>query len=355
MYLADSRSAQTAAPDTRPGRRPAAAPGTVLALGAVSLITDISSEMVTAVLPLYVVTALGLSPLGFGVLDGISNGVGAPVRLLGGRLADRDGDRRHKSVAGIGYGLSALCKPVLLFGVICLRFHAAAGTGICLRGRHGALQDTCRAVVPDSRLHELHRFPAAGIPTRARVAPSGHLVARTVFVDGNSYAGTDSTTRTAIVDTRTWALDDDLERYTVTKDGRPYRASDINIWGVTFAGRHPLPRHPGDPRPDLPSSGVTSPPAPSPPCTGTSNALRSRRTAPASPTRSASREPRPTPRGGCMCSICAARHRPRPPSSATSTTRRCGRTTPLSSTPSPATTARTCGPSRPTAPVRPAG
>ncbi|MFF2523027.1 MFS transporter [Streptomyces liangshanensis] len=116
MYLADSRGSKApAAPDTglRPGRRVAAVPGTVLALGAVSLITDISSEMVTAVLPLYVVAALGLSPLGFGLLDGINNGVGALVRLAGGHLADRGG-RQHKVVAGIGYGLSALCKPLLL-------------------------------------------------------------------------------------------------------------------------------------------------------------------------------------------------------------------------------------------------
>ncbi|MET7656967.1 MFS transporter, partial [Streptomyces sp. NPDC005486] len=91
----------------------AAVPGTVLALGAVSLITDVSSEMVTAVLPLYVVAGLGLSPLGFGLLDGINNGVGALVRLVGGHLADRGG-RRHKVVAGLGYGLSALCKPLLL-------------------------------------------------------------------------------------------------------------------------------------------------------------------------------------------------------------------------------------------------
>jgi MFS family permease len=88
-------------------------PSTVLALGAVSLITDVSSEMVTAVLPLYVVAGLGLSPVGFGLLDGINNGVGALVRLAGGHLADRGG-RRHKVVAGIGYGLSALCKPLLL-------------------------------------------------------------------------------------------------------------------------------------------------------------------------------------------------------------------------------------------------
>ncbi|AJT63033.1 hypothetical protein T261_1347 [Streptomyces lydicus] len=113
MYLADSRSTKPAvAPDTRPGRRPAV-PGTVLALGAVSLITDISSEMITAVLPLYVVAALGLSPLGFGLLDGINNGVGALVRLAGGHLADRGG-QRHKVVAGVGYGLSALCKPLML-------------------------------------------------------------------------------------------------------------------------------------------------------------------------------------------------------------------------------------------------
>ncbi|MFH9549913.1 MFS transporter [Streptomyces sp. NPDC051445] len=114
MYLADSRGTEAAvAPDPRPGRRPAAVPGTVLALGAVSLITDVSSEMVTAVLPLYVVAGLGLSPLGFGVLDGINNGVGALVRLAGGHLADRGG-HRHKAVAGLGYGLSALCKPLLL-------------------------------------------------------------------------------------------------------------------------------------------------------------------------------------------------------------------------------------------------
>ncbi|OKJ06664.1 MFS transporter [Kitasatospora sp. CB01950] len=117
MYLADARStksdrAAAATPGTRPGRR-AAVPGTVLALGAVSLVTDVSSEMVSAVLPLYVVAALGLSPLGFGLLDGINNGVGALVRLLGGHLADRGG-RGHKLVAGIGYGLSALCKPLLL-------------------------------------------------------------------------------------------------------------------------------------------------------------------------------------------------------------------------------------------------
>ncbi|MGW1760506.1 MFS transporter [Streptomyces mirabilis] len=118
MYVADSRASTSAASAegavrSRAGRRRAAVAPTVLALGTVSLITDVSSEMVTAVLPLYLVTGLGLSPLGFGLLDGIYNGFSALVRLIGGHLADRGGGR-HKWVAGFGYALSAACKPLLL-------------------------------------------------------------------------------------------------------------------------------------------------------------------------------------------------------------------------------------------------
>ncbi len=113
MYLADRSAPEDAksTADGSPVRGPAVA-SAVLALGSVSLITDVSSEMVTAVLPLYLVAGLGLSPLGFGALDGLYNGVSALVQLTGGHLADRI--RNHKLIAGIGYGLSALCKPLLL-------------------------------------------------------------------------------------------------------------------------------------------------------------------------------------------------------------------------------------------------
>ncbi|MFH8928014.1 MFS transporter [Streptomyces pristinaespiralis] len=84
----------------------------MIALGAVSLVTDISSEMVTAVLPLYFVLGLGLTPLQFGFLDGLFNGVTALVRLAGGHAADRGG--RHKRVAGAGYALSACSRLGLL-------------------------------------------------------------------------------------------------------------------------------------------------------------------------------------------------------------------------------------------------
>jgi MFS family permease len=118
MYLAVGRNRPPDGPvpdrppsTARPaGRRRLA--GTVVALGAVSLVTDISSEMVTAVLPLYLVLGLGLSPLQFGFLDGLYNGVTAFVRLAGGHAADRW--QRHRLVAGGGYALSTVCKLGLL-------------------------------------------------------------------------------------------------------------------------------------------------------------------------------------------------------------------------------------------------
>lgn len=121
MYLADRPAPGAEKAGTESGAqggsgsgstRVRAVTGVVFALGAVSLVTDVSSEMVTAVLPLYLVTGLGLSPLGFGTLDGVYNGVSALVQLVGGHLADRA--RNHKLIAGLGYGLSALCKPLLL-------------------------------------------------------------------------------------------------------------------------------------------------------------------------------------------------------------------------------------------------
>lgn len=120
-------------------------------------------------------------------------------------------------------------------GVSCLRFHAAAGTGICLQAVKGGVQDGYRAVVLDARLKEVSAHPLAGIPTRARVSPGGHVAAWTVFVGGDSYAGTDFSTRTSVLDLRTGRLDASLEEFTILRDGKPYRNADVNFWGVTFA------------------------------------------------------------------------------------------------------------------------
>lgn len=84
----------------------------VILLGIVSLLTDISSESVAAILPLYLVTVVGLSPVAYGFLDGIYQGVSALVRIASGWAADRGG--HPKWVAFAGYGLSAAARVGLL-------------------------------------------------------------------------------------------------------------------------------------------------------------------------------------------------------------------------------------------------
>ncbi|MGH7789199.1 MAG: MFS transporter, partial [Candidatus Binatia bacterium] len=84
---------------------------TVWWLGVTSLLTDVSSEMVSAVLPLYLTAVLQFSALQFGVVDGVYQGLAALLRVWGGVTADR---RRCKPVAAAGYGMSAAGKLGLL-------------------------------------------------------------------------------------------------------------------------------------------------------------------------------------------------------------------------------------------------
>lgn len=85
----------------------------VWSLGFTSLLTDISSEMVNSVLPAYLVLHLHLSPIQYGLIDGIYNGFAvALLSLLAGYFADRH--TRQKEVALAGYGFSTACKLVLL-------------------------------------------------------------------------------------------------------------------------------------------------------------------------------------------------------------------------------------------------
>ena len=84
----------------------------VVLLGLTSLFTDISSEMVATILPLYLVYTRGLSLLEFGVVDGLYLGAAALVRIASGIVGDRR--QRHKQVAAFGYGLSAACKLAFL-------------------------------------------------------------------------------------------------------------------------------------------------------------------------------------------------------------------------------------------------
>ncbi|NYE35513.1 MFS family permease [Nocardioides cavernae] len=114
MYISvrDRPGADERAADGTRAARPPVGRAVVL-LGIVSLLTDVSSESVSAILPLYLTMVVGLSPVAYGLIDGLYQGVSALVRLGGGWVSDATD--RPKWVAFLGYGLSAVARVFLLF------------------------------------------------------------------------------------------------------------------------------------------------------------------------------------------------------------------------------------------------
>jgi MFS family permease len=112
MYFSNQHQAVGSIPRTIPWPRLGLVSGNVLFLGLTSMFTDISSEMVAAVLPIYLTLELGWSALHFGIFDGLYQGMSVVLRLAGGLVADRS--QRYKDVASIGYAMSTVCKLGLL-------------------------------------------------------------------------------------------------------------------------------------------------------------------------------------------------------------------------------------------------
>ena len=108
-------------------------PSGIWALGFVSMLMDISSEMIHALLPLYMVTVLGTSVLAVGFIEGIAEATASITKVFSGALSDRWGKR--KLLAALGYGLGALSKPIFplagsLDWLIGARFIDRIGKGI---------------------------------------------------------------------------------------------------------------------------------------------------------------------------------------------------------------------------------
>ncbi|MBU0689790.1 MAG: MFS transporter [Gammaproteobacteria bacterium] len=99
-------------------------PRGVWVLGFVSLLMDVSSEMIHSLLPLFMVSTLGLSVLSVGVIEGLAESTALMVKVFSGALSDYLGKR--KGLALLGYGLGALTKPM---------FALAQGGGMILAAR----------------------------------------------------------------------------------------------------------------------------------------------------------------------------------------------------------------------------
>ncbi|HVJ13684.1 MAG TPA: MFS transporter, partial [Burkholderiales bacterium] len=99
-------------------------PAGIWALGLVSMLADISSEMIHSLLPLFMVTVLGTSALTVGLIEGAAEATALIVKVFSGALSDYLGKR--KLLAVLGYGLSALTKPL---------FAVATSAGIVMTAR----------------------------------------------------------------------------------------------------------------------------------------------------------------------------------------------------------------------------
>ncbi len=134
-----------------PQGRASALPATVFLLGTVSLLTDISSEMVNAVLPLYLTAQVGLGLLAYGFVDGLYQGVSAAVRIAGGYAGDRIG--RPKYIAAIGYAVSAVCRIAMVPAHTFVAISAVITADRLGKGVRTAPRDALiAAAVPPSRL-----------------------------------------------------------------------------------------------------------------------------------------------------------------------------------------------------------
>ncbi len=106
------------------GRARARIPAGIWVLGFVSLLMDVSSEMIHALLPMFMVTTLGASALMVGLIEGMAEAVALIVKVFSGALSDWLG--RRKGLAVLGYGLGAATKPL---------FALAPGIGLVLTAR----------------------------------------------------------------------------------------------------------------------------------------------------------------------------------------------------------------------------
>lgn len=123
-------------------------PSGIWVLGFVSMLMDISSEIIHSLLPLFMVTVLGASMVTIGIIEGIAEATALIVRVFSGVLSDYLGKR--KGIVLLGYGLSALTKPLFALSssvgwVFAARFMDRIGKGIRGAPRDALIADLAPA------------------------------------------------------------------------------------------------------------------------------------------------------------------------------------------------------------------
>lgn len=126
------------------GRIRKGVPGTVVALGFVSLFTDLSSEMIYPLIPVFLTTVLGAGALALGVIEGVAESTAALLKVVSGWWTDRV--EKRKPFVFAGYGIAGAVRPMMAFvtswaAVAGIRFVDRVGKGIRTAPRDALITD----------------------------------------------------------------------------------------------------------------------------------------------------------------------------------------------------------------------
>ncbi|MBJ6800543.1 MFS transporter [Geomonas propionica] len=119
--------------------------GNVLVLGLVSFFTDVSSEMIYPLLPLFLTGQLGAGPAFLGAIEGVAESTASLLKLLSGIVSDRV--RRRKRLVLLGYSISSLMRPLIgsatsALAVLLIRTGDRVGKGIRTSPRDALIADS---------------------------------------------------------------------------------------------------------------------------------------------------------------------------------------------------------------------
>ncbi len=140
-------------------------------MGLTSFFTDLASEMIQPLLPVFLSSVLGVNKSFIGLIEGVAESTASVLKIFSGYLSDRLGKR--KIIVGLGYGLSNLIKPLLAFTtagwqVLTLRFLDRTGKGLRTSPRDALLADS----VPREELGRSFGFHRAMDTAGAVVGPA---------------------------------------------------------------------------------------------------------------------------------------------------------------------------------------
>ena len=118
----------------------------MFALGSVSLLTDISREMIFPLLPLYLTSVLGASTAFVGLVEGIAESTSSVLNIVSGWLSDKI--QKRKTLMQWGYSLSALTRPLIALAtsgwhILAVRFVEKVGKGIRVPPRDALIAESC--------------------------------------------------------------------------------------------------------------------------------------------------------------------------------------------------------------------